>query len=110
MEPEPQKEQTGLERREIAPDPKKRAVPRQSLAENRSRGAAYLPKPEFAEEEQKPAPKNGWKRWAIISVAALFLGFSAVEIPHWLAPPKQSDFVLTSADIDQVATGSAREA
>ncbi len=110
MEPEPQKEEAGLERREIAPDLKKRAVARQPLAENRTRGAAYIPKPEFAEKDQKPAPKIGWKRWAIISVAALLLGFSAVEIPHWLAPPKQSDFVLTAADIDQVATANAREA
>ena len=38
------------------------------------------------------------------------MGFAAIEIPQWLQPHAQSDFVLTAADIDQVATANAREA
>jgi hypothetical protein len=107
VEPQPQKEKAGLQRREIEP---KRAPERQSLADGRSRGTAYIPKPEFAERENQPAHKSNWKRWGILSVAVGLMGFAAIEIPQWLQPPAQSDFVLTAADIDQVATANAREA
>jgi hypothetical protein len=107
VEPQPQKENSGLRRRETAP---KRAAERRSLADSRSRGTAYIPKPEFAEEEKKPVPKRKWKQWAILGIAVGILGLAAAEIPQWLQPPTQSDFVLTAADIDQVATANAREA
>ena len=110
MEPEPQKEKAGLQRREIASDLRKRAPEKQSLADSRNRGTAYIPKPEFAEDEKKPTPRGGWKHWVIISATAVLLGFAAFEIPHWLQPHNQSDFVLTAADIDQAATARAREA
>ena len=106
MEPQPQKEKAGLQRREIEP---KRAPERQSLADGRSRGTAYIPKPEFAEEEKKPVPRGKWKHWAILGAAIGLLGLAAIEIPQWLQPHVQSDFVLTAADIDQVATANARE-
>ena len=107
MEPQPQKEKEGLQRQEIAP---KRVAGKQSLADSTSRGTAYIPKPEFAEDHKKPAPARNWKRWVILSVAVGLLGFVAIEIPQWLRPHAQSDFVLTVADIDQVATANAREA
>ena len=110
MEPQPQKEKPGLRRREIAPDPRRRDAEKQSLADHRNRGTAYIPKPEFAEGQNKPAPRGKWKRWAILSAALGLLGIGAIEIPRWLQPPAQTDFVLTSADIDQVATAHAREA
>src|SRR5271155_5766200 len=40
----------------------------------------------------------------------MVLGLAAIEIPQWLQPHAQNDFVLTAADIDQVATANAREA
>lgn len=107
MEPQPQKEKAGLQRREIEP---KRAPERQSLADGRSRGTAYIPKPEFAEKVNTPAPKSKWKRWVILTIAVGLMGFAAIEIPQWLQPHAQSEFVLTAADIDQVATANAREA
>jgi hypothetical protein len=107
VEPQPQKEKAGLQRREIEP---KRPPERQSLADGRSRGTAYIPKPEFAEQGNQPAPKSKWKRWVILAVAVGLIGFAAVEIPQWLQPHAQSEFVLTAADIDQVATANAREA
>ena len=110
MEPEPQKERAGLQRREIGSDARKSAAEKQASADSRSRGTAYVPKPEFAEETKKPAPKAGWKRWVIISAAAALVGFAALEIPRWLQPHNQSDFVLTAADIDHAATAKAREA
>ena len=107
MEPQPQKENSGLRRREMAP---KRAGEKQSLADSRSRGTAYIPKPEFAEEEKKPIPQRKWKQWVILGAAVGLLGLAAIEIPQWLQPHAQSSFVLTAADIDQVATANAREA
>jgi hypothetical protein len=107
VEPQPQKETAGLQRREIEP---KRTAEKQSLADGRSRGTAYIPKPEFAEKESKPASKTQWKRWAIVSVAIGLSGLAAIEIPQWLQPHTQNDFVLTAADIDQAATANAREA
>jgi hypothetical protein len=109
VEPEPQKEKAGLQRREIASDTRKSAAEKQSLADSRNRGTAYIPKPEFAEEEKKPVSKGKWKHWAILGVTIGLLGLAAIEIPHWLQPHAQSDFVLTAADIDQVATANARE-
>jgi hypothetical protein len=106
VEPQPEKENAGLQRREMAP---KRSAEKQSLAESRNRGAAYIPKPEFDDEKEKPLPKRNWKKWAILAVAAGLLGFAAIEIPQWLLPHAQSEFVLTAADIDQVATANARE-
>ncbi len=110
MEPEPQKEKAGLQRRELKTDLRKSAPEKQSLADSRNRGTAYIPKPEFAADQKKPAPGGGWKRWVIISAAAALLGFAALEIPQWLQPHHQSEFVLTAADIDQAATAHAREA
>jgi hypothetical protein len=103
---QPQKENSGLQRQEAAP---KRAGQKQSLADSGSRGAAYIPKPEFAEEEKKPVPRGKLKHWAILGAAIGLLGLAAIEIPQWLQPHAQSDFVLTAADIDQVATANARE-
>jgi hypothetical protein len=107
VEPQPQKETAGLQRREIEP---KRTAEKQSLADGRSRGTAYIPKPDFAEKESKPASKTQWKRWAIVLVAIGLSGLAAIEIPQWLQPHSQNDFVLTVADIDQAATANAREA
>ncbi len=110
MEPQPQKEKAELQRREIAPDSGKRAANQQSVADSRNRGRAYLPKPEFAEDKKKPALRAGLNRWVILTAAAALLGFAALEIPQWLQPHGQSDFVLTAADVDQAATANAREA
>jgi hypothetical protein len=46
----------------------------------------------------------------IVSAAAAVLGFAVLEIPQWLAPHPPSEFVLTAADVDQVATANARAA
>lgn len=110
MEPQPQKEKPALQRREIAPKAGRRDAEKQSLADSTNRGTAYIPKPEFAEGQNKPAPRRKWKRWVILPVAVGLLGFAAIEIPQWLQPHPQTEFVLTSADIDQVATANAREA
>jgi hypothetical protein len=110
VEPEPQKEKSELQRRAPTSDVRKSAAEKQSLADTRSRGTAYVPKPEFADQTKKPEPGGGWKRWVIISAAALLVGLAALEIPQWLQPHQQSGFVLTAADIDQVATAKAREA
>ena len=60
MEPEPQKEKAGLQRREIAPDLKEtRRRKTTVLLTAEIEGAAYIPKPEFAENKKKPAPKTG---------------------------------------------------
>jgi hypothetical protein len=107
VDPQPQKEKSGLQRQELAP---KRAGQKQPFAESRSRGAAYVPKPEFAEGDKKPIPRKKWKHWAILGATIGLLGIAAIEIPQWLQPHAQSDFVLTPADIDQVATANAREA
>jgi hypothetical protein len=110
MEPQPQKGKGALQRREIAPDSRKRAPGTQSLAESTNRGAAYIPKPEFVQDRKKPVPTGRWKRWVIVSAAAALLGFAALEIPHWMQPHHSSEFVLTAADIDQAATANARQA
>ena len=59
MEPEPQKDNAGLQRPEIASNLRKSAPEKRALADSRNRGKAYIPKPEFAEEEKKPTPKGG---------------------------------------------------
>jgi hypothetical protein len=66
--------------------------------------------PSLPRRKKKPTPRKKWKQWAILAVAAGFLGFAAVEVTQWLQPHAQSDFVLTAADIDQAATAHAREA
>ena len=110
MEPEPQKDNAGLQRPEIASNLRKSAPEKRALADSGNRGKAYISKPEFAEEEKKPTPKGAWKRWMIVSAAVALLGFAALEIPGWLQQHNQSEFILTAADIDQAATAKAREA
>jgi hypothetical protein len=46
----------------------------------------------------------------IVSATAAVLGLAALEIPQWLALHRPSDFILTAADVDQVATTNARTA
>ncbi len=110
MEPQPQKKKAELQPRQAGLDSRKRGAGRQSVADSSNRGAAYISKPEFTEDERRPAPKSKWKRWVIVSAAAVLLGFAALEIPHWVHPQHSSEFVLTAADIDQVATANARAA
>ena len=109
MEPQPQKDKAEPQRREITSDLRKRAPEKQSLTDHGSRGRAYIPKPEFAEDEKKSDSGSRWKRWAILSAAAL-LALAALEIPPWLQSHNQSNFVLTAADVDQAATANARAA
>jgi hypothetical protein len=110
VKPQPEKEKARLQRQVAAAEPKKRELEKQAIPDGRSRGQAYIPKPEFTEGEKKPVPKSKWKRWVILTAAATLLAVGALEIPHWLQPPSQKEFVLTAADIDQVATATAREA
>jgi len=106
VEPQPQKENPKLQRRETAA---RQSGQRRLLVDSRSQGAAYIPKPEFAEEDKKPVPRGKWKHWAILGAAIGLVGIAAIEVPQWLQPHTQSDFVLTAADIDQAATANARE-
>jgi hypothetical protein len=110
LEPQPQKAKAEPQRQKSAPDLRKQLAAKQSLSESRSRGAAYIPKPEFPEDKKQPVPRGKWKQWVIVSAAAAVLGLAALEIPHWLAPHHPSEFVLTAADVDQVATANARTA
>jgi hypothetical protein len=107
VEPQPQKEKSGLQRQETAP---KRTGEKQSITDSGSRGSAYIPKPEFAQEDKKPRSRRKWKHWAILGAAIGLLGLAAIEVPQWLQPYAHSEFVLTAADIDQAATAKAREA
>jgi hypothetical protein len=108
LEPPPQKAKAEPQRQKSAPDLRKQLAAKQSLSESRSRGAAYIPKPEFPEDKKQPVLRGNWKQWVIVSAAAAVLGLAALEIPQWLAPHHPSEFVLTAADVDQVATANAR--
>ena len=108
LEPQPQKAKAEPQRQKSAPDLRKQLAAKQSLSESRSRGAAYIPKPEFPEDKKQPVLRGNWKQWVIVSAAAAVLGLAALEIPQWLAPHHPSEFVLTAADVDQVATANAR--
>jgi hypothetical protein len=110
LEPQPRKEKAGPQRQKSAPDLRKQLAGKQSLAESRSRGTAYIPRPEFPEDKKQPVSRSKWKRWVIVSAAAAVIGFASFEIPQWLAPHPPSEFVLTAADVDQVATDNARAA
>jgi hypothetical protein len=110
LEPQPQRKKAEPQRQKSAPDLRKQPAGKQSLNESRSRGTAYIPRPEFPEDRKQPVPKGKWKRWVIVTAAAAVLGLTALEIPHWLAPHHPSEFVLTAADVDQVATTNARAA
>lgn len=110
MEPQPQKAKAEHQRQKSAPDLRKQLAGKQLLSGSRSQGAAYIPKPEFPEDKKKSVPRGRWKQWAIVSVAAAVLGLAALEIPQWLAPHHPREFVLTPADVDQVATANARTA
>jgi hypothetical protein len=110
VEPQPQKAKAEPQRQKSAPDPRRQLAGKQLLSESRSRGAAYIPKPEFPEDKKQPVPRGKWKQWVVVSVAAAVLGLAALEIPQWLAPHHPGEFVLTAADVDQVATANARTA
>jgi hypothetical protein len=110
VEPQPQKEKTGPQRQKSAPDLRKQSAEKRSRPDSSNRGTAYIPKPVFPEDQKKPVPASRWKRWVIVAAAAGILGFAAVEIPQWLQPHHSSEFVLTAADVDQVATANARNA
>jgi hypothetical protein len=110
LEPQPHRAKAEPQRQQSAADRKKQPAGKQLLSESRSRGTAYIPRPEFPEDKKQPVPKGKWKRWVIVSAAAAVLGLAALEIPQWLAPHHRSEFVLTAADVDQVATAKARTA
>jgi hypothetical protein len=109
VESQPQKEKPGLQRREMTPDSRKQAAEKPSPVDARDRGKAYIPKPEFAEDNKKTVPRRSWTRWVILTATVAVLGFGAFEVPQWLQSHSQSEFVLTAADIDQAATAKARE-
>jgi hypothetical protein len=110
LEPQPQRKKDEPQRQKSALDLRKQPAGKQLPNESRSRGTAYIPRPEFPEDRKQPAPKGKWKRWVIVTAAAAVLGLAAVEIPQWLAPHHPSEFVLTAADVDQLATTNARAA
>jgi hypothetical protein len=110
LEPQPQRKKDEPQRQKSALDLRKQPAGKQLPNESRSRGTAYIPRPEFPEDRKQPAPKSKWKRWVIVTAAAAVLGLAAVEIPQWLAPHHPSEFVLTAADVDQSATTNARAA
>jgi hypothetical protein len=110
LEPQPQREKAEPQRQKSAPDLRKQPAGKQLPSESRSRGTAYIPRPEFPEDKKQPVPKGKWKRWVIVSAAAAVLGLAALAIPPWLAPHHPNEFVLTAADVDQVATANARTA
>ncbi len=89
---------------------RKSAPEKQSLADSRNRGRPTFQNRSLPKTRKSRRPEVKWKRWVILSAALGLLGFAAIEIPRWLQPHAQSEFVLTAADIDQVATAHAREA